>query len=90
MARIHKIFDALIGLRKLFFSIGAILFIATSLVVVLAVFIANWYLGTSVISGDNFADIVTAGFQHCSTVVAAYLAINVANKWVGKWISKRK
>jgi hypothetical protein len=89
MNRIHRLFDALIGLRKLFFSIGALVFIAITFTVVLGVFIINWHLGTTVISGDNFTDIITAGFRHCSTIVAAYLAINVANKYVQQHLKRK-
>jgi len=89
-AQIHGFLDAVIGLRKLFFSIGALAFIGTGLLIVLGVFIANWKLGTNVISGDNFADIVVAGFQYASVVVSAYLAVNVANKWVSKWLERKK
>ena len=90
MSKIHGIVDALIGLRKLFFAIGGIAFIGVALVVVLGVFIANWYLGTTVISGDNLKDIIVAAFQYTAAIAASYLAVNVANKWVSSWIATKK
>jgi len=89
MATMRGFLEALVGLRKLAFSVGALIFIGLGLTVVLAVFAVNWYLGTDVISGDNLSDIVVAGFQYASVVVSAYLAANVTNKWVDKWLKKK-
>lgn len=90
MKKLHKFLEAIVGLRKLIFSIGAIFFIALSLATILVVFIVNWYLGTAVITGDNLTTIVVAGFQYCAVIVSAYLAVNVANKYVGKLLGKKK
>ena len=95
MARIHKIFDALIGLRKLLFSIVGIFLIVGGMMVYSLLFIVNYALhvkdmGFLTIGGDDLASVYSSGFTYIAAVAGAYLAINVANKWVGKWISKRK
>lgn len=90
MSKLHKIIDALIGLRKLFFTVLTIILISAILILATAIFVGSWYLDASVFSGDNLAQVYQAGFQYIAAIAGGYLAVNVANKWVGKWISKRK
>lgn len=90
MSKIHNVVSALVGLRKLFFTILTISIIALGLVVTTGLFIAAWYLGADVFTGDNLVSVYNTGFQYIAVVAGGYLAINVANKWVAKWINKRK
>jgi hypothetical protein len=90
MDRLHRIVDALIGLRKLAFVTGGIVFLGIGMSAITTLFIVSWCLKAGVISGDNLEAVYIAGFTQAAIMVGAYLAINVCNKWVSKWIKKKR
>ena len=90
MSRLHNIFDALVGLRKLLFTIGGLTLITLGMVVATAIFLSSWYFNAAVFSGDNLVAVYTSGFTYMAAMVGSYLAVNVCNKWVHKWINRRK
>jgi len=90
MNHIHKIVDAMIGLRKLLFTVASLLLIAKGMLIATILFVVAWYLHSPVFSGDNLVSVYNTGFQYIAVIAGSYLAINVANKWVSKWIKKKK
>lgn len=85
MSKIHDMFQALIGLRKLLFTVGGVLLISTGMLAATGIF-----LYTARFNGTNLADVYSSGFTYMAAMVGSYLAVNVANKWVGKWMKKKK
>jgi len=87
--KIHQVIEAVIGLRKLFFTAATISIIAACMGVATALFVTNWYLGAFQFQGNHLVDVYQYGFQYIAVIAGGYLAVNVANKWVEKWVKKK-
>ena len=89
MSKLQKLLDFLTGYRKLTMALLGLFTLQVFACVAIVIFVGNWYLGTDVLSGENFKDILVAVFQYDAAIIAAYAAANVCVKVVDKWKRKK-
>ena len=80
----------LTGFRKLLLAGLSLSVICGLSLVVLAIFLYDWYLGTGVLSGDKIIELYIAAFKYSAAIAGSYMAANVCVKGIYKWANKRK
>lgn len=90
MKKIKDFIALLSGFRKLLFAFLGLVLIVSLCLIVLSVFIINWKLGTSVITGQQLTDLFIASFKYSAMIVGSYMASNVVVKGIREWLAKKK
>lgn len=89
MSYLTKLLSVLPGYRKLSLALLGLFTLQFFAIVAVILFIVNWKLGTSMLTGDNLKDILIALFTYDAAIIASYSGTNVVSKAVDKWTKKK-
>lgn len=90
MSLIKDFIHFLSGFRKLLLAALVLALIVGLSIIVLGIFVVNWYLGTAVLTGEQLVDLYKAAFKYSAAVAGSYMAANVAVKGIKEWLAKKK